>query len=53
MKYTEEQRVMVVEKGLCIRKKSVAERKKLDKEFPVKVEVKADFYIIESKLNYE
>lgn len=51
MKYSEEERYKVIHRGLNIQAKTVKKRKSLREKYPVEVEIKDGFYIIESKLN--
>lgn len=51
MKYDSQQIEKIVKKGLSVHKEDVKKRLALREKFPVEVEIKDGFYIIESKLN--
>jgi len=51
MKYSPDQKRKAIRQSENLYTKSVAKRKKLEKEFPVTVHLEGSFYIVESKIN--
>ena len=52
MKYTDEQKYLVFNRGLSLNDASVKKAARLKESFPVKVYIENDFYVIESSLNF-
>lgn len=50
MKYTPEQKLKA-KKGISMQKEKSLKQIKLEKNFPIKVEIKDGYYIVESKIN--
>lgn len=53
MKYNSIEREKIVNKGLSVHKEDVKKRLDLREKYPVEVEIKDGFYIIESQMNIE
>lgn len=53
MKYNEEQKFKAIQKNKGLQKETVRREKKLMEKFPVEVEIRNGYYVIESKINFK
>lgn len=53
MKYTPEQRYRAITRQKKLHHEVVKKENRIKKSFPIEVEIEDEFYIIESKMNYE
>jgi hypothetical protein len=53
MKYSIEQRYRAIQRQKGLHKEAVKKEKKIKESYPIEVELKDGYYIIESKMNYE
>ena len=51
MKYTIEQKYNVIQRRKSILRQNISKELKLKESFPIEVEIKNGYYIIESKMN--
>jgi hypothetical protein len=52
MKYTEQEKYLVFNRGVNLRQGVSKKAAKLKKNFPITVHIEGDFYVIESSLNF-
>ena len=53
MKYTQEQRYRAIQREKSIHHEKVKKEKRIKQSYPIEVELKDGYFIIESKMNYE
>jgi hypothetical protein len=53
MKYTSEQRYRAIQREKSLHHQKVKKENRIKQSYPIEVELKDGYYIIESKLNYE
>jgi hypothetical protein len=53
MKYTSEQRYRAIQREKSLHHQKVKKEKRIKQSYPIEVEIKGNYYIIESKMNYE
>jgi hypothetical protein len=53
MKYTEEQRYRAIQREKSLHHQKVKKEKRIKQSYPIEVELKGGYFIIESKMNYE
>jgi hypothetical protein len=52
MKYTEQEKYLVFNRGLNLQRVVLKKAAKLKEKFPITVHIEGDFYVIESSLNF-
>ena len=52
MKYTEQERYLVINRGLKLNISTVKKAARLKENFPITVAIEGEFYVIESLLNF-
>jgi hypothetical protein len=53
MKYSPEQRYRAIQREKSLHHQKVKKEKRIKQSYPIEVELKDGYYIIESKMNYE
>jgi hypothetical protein len=53
MKYSIEQRFRAIQREKSLHHQKVKKENKIKQSYPIEVELKGGYYIIESKMNYE
>jgi hypothetical protein len=51
MKYTQEQRYRAIQRDKSLHRQKVKKEKRIKQSYPIEVELKDGYYIIESKMN--